>query len=88
MEYFVGGLITLWIVIASVAVYFICKNLSSGSININVTHENKQTTVPFNDLYDPEGDFKKEHTLEDTFNEVFKEYNELMTGEEMVKSDG
>ena len=84
MEIIIG----IWMVVASVAMFFIFKNLSGANINITVKHENTLTEVPFTDLYDKEGDVKKEHAVEDAFNEVFKEFNELMTGEEVVKSDG
>jgi hypothetical protein len=88
MEIIVGILIGIWSVIATIAMFFIYKSLSGANININVKHENSFTEVPFNDLYDKSGDVKKEHTLDDAFNEVFKEFNELMTGEEVVNTNG
>lgn len=88
MEVLVGILIGIWLVVASIAMFFIYKSLSGANININVKHENAITELSFNDLYDKEGELKKEHDVNETITEVFKEFNELMLGEDEVKSDG
>ena len=78
-----------------IAVYFplilvaVLKVISNANITINVEHKNSFAEAPFNDIYDEDGDAKKEQDISDAFNEVFKEFNELMLGEEStVKSDG
>lgn len=88
MAIIVGILIGIWLVVATIAMFFIYKSLSGANININVKHENTFTEVPFNDLYDKEGDVKDKKNDAVDFSEVFKEFNKIMLGEDEVKSDG
>lgn len=88
MEFIIGIIAILWMI---TVMALVAKGLSKATINITVRHENDRHEVPINDLYDKEGDVKKEHQEhEDTinFNEVFKEINEFMTGDDEVKTDG
>lgn len=84
MELILSIVSFLWLITILVVV----KCITNVTISVNVKHENAVTPLDFNDFYDKDGDVKKEHTLEDTFNDVFKEFNELITGEEVVKTDG
>ena len=83
MELILGIVSFLWM-ITLLVVY---KGISTANITVNVKHENAITEVSFSDLYDKDGEIKKEHEEEINFNEVFKEFNELMTGNE-VESNG
>ena len=89
MEIVLAIVAVLWMITVLVVCAMISKLFTN--ININVKHGREPNVTDFPDLYDSAGDVKKEHMPEDNtidFNEVFKDLNEFMTGDDEVKSDG
>ena len=84
MEIIIGIVAIIWMAVAMVV---LVKSIANASITINVKHENAVTPLEFNDIYDNEGDAKDTPNDVVDLSEVFKEFNELMLGDE-VKSDG
>ena len=84
MEIILSIVSFLWLITILVVV----KTISSATISVHVHHEHENPVVTFDDLYDHEGEVKHEHDDTVDFNEVFKVFNDLMVGEDEVKSNG